>query len=349
MAATSGAPDRGMSPSAWSSALVGGMWWRRNFPGDASQLGGVRRWPKSLLPDCPSRDDVVLVATELGANAVHTASGQGSWFAVELIWHTSAVRVAVADYGALGAPRVIEDPAGEHGRGMLVVRASSVRTGVCGDHRGRLVWADVPWGDADAAAPASPQDQYEAAIRDGLASRFTGVPAWFGRSTLQWWALVGGELVAAPSAEDLASLLSRALVPPPPGHSQTWDTACADVGTERAAVRNQWHGVDAPQSRHGRGPLTRASSTPPAWAGAAAQARRPWPRPGAGRRGLASPGLPAQGTDQCKMSGTDKEAPPMPLMAARSRYRAGQAITLAAHTLLPGTAAGARAASGGMR
>jgi serine/threonine-protein kinase RsbW len=331
MAATSGAPDRGMSPSEGSSALAGGMWWRRDFPGDESQLGGVRRWLKSLLPDCPSRDDVVLVATELGSNAVR---GQGCWFAVERTWHTSAVREAVADCGAPGAPRVIEDPAGEHGRGMLVVRGLPVRTGVCGAHRGRLVWADVP------------QDQYEAAIRDGqdgLASRFAGVPAGFGRSTLQWWALVGGELVAAPSAEELASLLSRAVVPPPPGHSQTWDTACADVGTVQAAIRDQQPGVDAPQSRHHRGPLTGGEQHRTGLGGRGGPGT-----PSVAQARLAYPGLPVQGVDQCEMAGTDREAPRTPLTAARSRYRAGQAITLAAHTL-PGTAAGTRAASGGMR
>jgi serine/threonine-protein kinase RsbW len=93
---------------------------------------------------------VACVATELATNAVvHTASGRGGWFAVEITWHRAVVRVAVADCGAPGGPRMIDDPAGEHGRGLLVVRSLSVRTGVCGDHRGRLVWADVPWGDSD--------------------------------------------------------------------------------------------------------------------------------------------------------------------------------------------------------
>jgi serine/threonine-protein kinase RsbW len=61
----------------------------------------MRRWLASLLPECPAREDVVCVATELGTNAVrHTASGRGAWFAVEVTWHRSVVRVAVADGGA---------------------------------------------------------------------------------------------------------------------------------------------------------------------------------------------------------------------------------------------------------
>ena len=56
-----------------------------------------------------------------------------------------------------------------------------------GDHWGRLIWAGIAWDDSGVAGP----DPYEAAIRDDwadLARRFAGVPSWFGRSTLQWWA-----------------------------------------------------------------------------------------------------------------------------------------------------------------
>jgi anti-sigma regulatory factor (Ser/Thr protein kinase) len=116
----------------------------------------VRRWLASLLPDCPAHDDVAIVASEPCSNAVvHSASGQGGWFAVEITWYKSAVRVAVADCGAPAGPRVIDDLAGEHGRGLLVVRELAGRAGTCGDERGRLVWADVPWdaGGADAVSP----------------------------------------------------------------------------------------------------------------------------------------------------------------------------------------------------
>src|ERR1035438_8694176 len=200
MAATGGAHQQGIDPLDGLAAPLSGLRWRRVFPGNERQLGQLRRWLESLLPECLARDDVAYVATELGTNAVrHTASGRGGWFALEITWHRSVVRVAVADGGAPSGLQVVGDPDDEHGRGLLVVAGLSARTGVCGDHRGRLVWADVPWGDAGAVEPASPGDPHEAAIRDGpagLASRFAGVPVWFGRCTLQWWAFAGGELVA---------------------------------------------------------------------------------------------------------------------------------------------------------
>jgi serine/threonine-protein kinase RsbW len=175
MTAAGGSREQDTGPSGSPAASMSALRWRRVFPGEERQLSVLRRWLESLLPDCTARCDVASVATELGTNAIrHTASGQGGWFAVEITWHQPAVRVAVADCGSPGEPRVIDDPAGEHGRGLLLVHGLSVRTGVCGDHRGRLVWADIPWGDAGAAASASSQDLYEAAIdagQAGLASR----------------------------------------------------------------------------------------------------------------------------------------------------------------------------------
>lgn len=219
MPATSGAPERDSDAAGPPRELMPGLRWRRVFPGDERQLSVLRRWLASLLPRCLARDDVTAVANELGSNAIqHTSSGRGGWFAVDVTWYGPVVRIAVTDSGAPAGPQVIDDLGGEHGRGLLVVRGLSVRTGACGDHRGRLVWADVRW-DATAAAGAATPDAYEAAIRDGeaaLARRFAGVPAWFGRTTLAWWALPGEDrLVTAPTAEDLAGLLHRLLDTPP--------------------------------------------------------------------------------------------------------------------------------------
>jgi hypothetical protein len=213
----SGGPEEpGTTTEESCSAPVRGLRWRRVFPGEDRQLGVLRSWLAALLPDGPLRDDVTAIASELAGNAiVHTASGRGGWFAVEIAWHHHLVRVAVADCGATGAPRLMEDPDGEHGRGLLVVRGLSVRSGVCGDQRGRLVWADVLWEEPETAPEEPARDPYQSAIRDGqaeLARRFHGVPAWFGRSTLQWWAVadpVG--LITAPTASDLANLLGNLL------------------------------------------------------------------------------------------------------------------------------------------
>lgn len=144
--------------------LVPGLRWRRVVPGHERQLGVLRRWLESLLPQCPARD------------------------------HLTAVG-------------------------------------------GRLIWADVRWADTTAAAVVSP-DPYEAAIRDGeaaLARSFAGVPTWFGRSTLQWWAMVGtGGLVTAPSARELGGLLDQLLDAPPPATAASSHRAGSPVPCGRA-------------------------------------------------------------------------------------------------------------------
>jgi hypothetical protein len=230
MPTASGTPGQSRGSTSPASPLAPDLRWRRVFPGHKRELSNIRRWLSLLLPDCPARDNVLSVATELGSNAIqHTASGQGGSFAVEITWHSSTVQVAVADFGSPAEPHVIDEPAGERGRGLLLVRGLSVRTGHTGDQRGRLVWAQILWDGPSPAVPASSQDLYQAAICDGeaaLARRFAGVPAWFGRSTLAWWAMAGPDgLVSAPSARELAGLLYRLLdspaspQPPAAGHA----------------------------------------------------------------------------------------------------------------------------------
>jgi serine/threonine-protein kinase RsbW len=112
----------------------------RVFPGNNDSVPALRRWLSTLLPDCPARADLLLVATELAANALmHTAS-RGGLLAAEVTCHEQAVRITVADQGAPDGPLLIRGPADEHGRGLQIVRALSARAGVTGDHRGRRVW-----------------------------------------------------------------------------------------------------------------------------------------------------------------------------------------------------------------
>lgn len=138
------------SPAPWR--------WQRAFPGERRQLALLRQWLTSLLPDCPARDDVLIVASELAGNAViHTASGRGGWFTTEITMLGSALRVAVRDQGSPGEPRLINDPDGETGRGLLLVTGVSAQTGITGDQHGRQVWADIKWnGPHDITAHAAP-------------------------------------------------------------------------------------------------------------------------------------------------------------------------------------------------
>jgi serine/threonine-protein kinase RsbW len=124
-----------------------GRWWRI-FPGEAAQLRLLRRWIAAFLPEGTTRDDVASVATELASNAVrHTASGKDGYFAVEICCRPPVIRVAVADSGAATGPRLVASSEGEDGRGLLLVQALAIRTGVAGDHRSRVVWADLLWPD----------------------------------------------------------------------------------------------------------------------------------------------------------------------------------------------------------
>ena len=267
--------------------------WRQVFSGEERQLGLMRRWLAACLPECPARDDVVSVATELGSNAIlHTASGRGGWFAVELTWDQSTVRVAVADHGGPAEPHMIEDPDGEHGRGLLLVHGLSARTGVTGNEQGRIVWAEIAWDgpapDADLAA-AGPG---EAEIRDGeaaLARRFAGVPVWFGRATRAWWALAGpSDLVTAPTAPELAALLYRRLNTPPrpraagsgwlpPGSRPKARTGCLCVGSGCGYPPRPGPSCRLPPRRRRQGwwTATLSSSEPGVAIGYVATFRRP--------------------------------------------------------------------------
>jgi hypothetical protein len=151
--------------------------WRRVFPGHGRELAALRRWLSSFLPECPALGDVLVVANELGSNAIeHTDSGQGGWFAVEVTCHRAVLQVAVADCGGPGEPRVVNDLAGERGRGLRLVQGLSVRTGFTGDRHGRLVWAQIAWTGPAPVGPLAPQP-YPTVAREGEAAR-TRRPTW---------------------------------------------------------------------------------------------------------------------------------------------------------------------------
>ena len=133
------------APRAVEDAIAGARL-RRAFAGRESDLPVMRQWLKSVLPSSAALDDVLSIATELGANAIkHTASGYGGGFAVELFCTSSCIRVAVTDAGSPGEPRVVDDLGAEHGRGLLLVRGLAERMGASGDERGRQVWAEIAW------------------------------------------------------------------------------------------------------------------------------------------------------------------------------------------------------------
>jgi serine/threonine-protein kinase RsbW len=132
-------------------ALVAAAW----FPGEPSSVGQARDFVRGVLgEDCLVLDDVLLMASEIAANAVrHTASGlDGGWFDLTVSVTRKAVRVAVADRGGSSTPG-IPGNGGElgmpgaglltGGRGLRIVDALASGWGYGGDERGRVVWFEV--------------------------------------------------------------------------------------------------------------------------------------------------------------------------------------------------------------
>jgi anti-sigma regulatory factor (Ser/Thr protein kinase) len=135
-------------------------------------MAEVRRFVSCLLAGCPARDALVSCASELAANAVvHTASGAGGFFSVEVACpRTGVARVSVTDAGGPTEPRagkpVIDEPAdvGDlpvSGLGLALVAARASHWGFSDARAGRTVWAEATWPVAvvsdGLAAPCKPR------------------------------------------------------------------------------------------------------------------------------------------------------------------------------------------------
>jgi hypothetical protein len=187
-----------------------------------TQVIQVRRWLEDLLPDCAARDDVVLVASELCANAiVHSRSGEaGGQFCVDVDWAPALARVVIGDQGSaqapLAAPRTAAAaPLGESGRGLLLVESLSDDWGTAGRPNRRWVWADVAW-QARGGLPLAAPGGLDAAIASNAMVRraFPGTSIWWGHQTGSWWAAVPGStnahaLICAPTRDRLIKSLAR--------------------------------------------------------------------------------------------------------------------------------------------
>ena len=78
----------------------------RSFPGEPRQVARARAFVAAALAGCPAREALLTCVSELAANAVvHTASGAGGAFTVEVIRPADGVAlVAVTDEGGQGRP-----------------------------------------------------------------------------------------------------------------------------------------------------------------------------------------------------------------------------------------------------
>ncbi len=197
-------------------------WWARDFAGEAAQAGEVRHWITDLLPECDALADVLLLASELCANAVvHTRSGQsGGQFTVDVEWSPELARVVVGDQGSLEIPVAGAGSAGtawseESGRGLWLVDAMADDWGTASVAEGRWVWFSVDWqarGGPPLAAPGGTGTAI-AAITE-IRAAFPGTTAWWGHQTRTWRAVLpeaaAGSLVSAPTPVRLCQALASA-------------------------------------------------------------------------------------------------------------------------------------------
>ena len=122
----------------------------RTFPGEPRQVARARAFVAAALAGCPARETLLTCVSELAANAVvHTASGAGGTFTVEVIRPADGVAlVAVTDDGGQGRPAIrARDRFAEGGRGLEMVEACSSRWGYrdAAAAGGRTVWAEATW------------------------------------------------------------------------------------------------------------------------------------------------------------------------------------------------------------
>jgi serine/threonine-protein kinase RsbW len=198
-------------------------WWTRHFRGGADQVPEVRHWLEDLLPDCAARADVVLLASELCANAIaHSRSGEaGGQFSVDIDWAPALARVVIGDQGSAKAPVAAGRTGtsvqlGESGRGLLLVDEVADDWGTASRPNRRWVWADVRWQARGGPLLAAPDGLDTAIASNAMAHReFPGTSIWWGHRTEAWWAAVPGAtnahgLIWAPSRDSLIQSLARA-------------------------------------------------------------------------------------------------------------------------------------------
>jgi anti-sigma regulatory factor (Ser/Thr protein kinase) len=114
------------------------------FPATPDQAAQVRRVVKETLGEEPALDTVVLLASELAANAVRHSRSE--FFAL-VIARTGdlALRVAIVDEGRCGFPSLHEEsPDGETGRGLLTLDRMAARWGITRRRGiGAAIWFDT--------------------------------------------------------------------------------------------------------------------------------------------------------------------------------------------------------------
>jgi serine/threonine-protein kinase RsbW len=127
-------------PPAARTAVAAGAW-QRTYPGLPAQARIMRADLRPLLAGCPAVDDVLLLASELAANAIaHSHSGRpGGTFTIRLTHEPGCgVRAEVADQGSTWPGDLPVSAQPPHG--LYLLQALSTACGGRRDGPSRIVW-----------------------------------------------------------------------------------------------------------------------------------------------------------------------------------------------------------------
>ena len=127
----------------------------RVFLGTPREVQSAREFVAEVVGGCPVADDVILLASEVAANAVlHSASGKGGTFTVVVHPLNEVVRVEVHDGGSEAPPGIRSaDDQAVSGRGLGLVELLAARWGHHGDRNGRIVWFEMDLPPAPSPSP----------------------------------------------------------------------------------------------------------------------------------------------------------------------------------------------------
>jgi hypothetical protein len=132
-----------------------GGWWEQSFPGNAGQLRLMRAAVGPLLAGCPVADDVILLMSELSANAVrHSGSGRdGGTFTARLMDVPGRYVLGEVVDGGSDWDGDLKRSARD-ASGLYFLLALAAACGVYGGRHGRAVWFQVHYPFAGRLAGA---------------------------------------------------------------------------------------------------------------------------------------------------------------------------------------------------
>ena len=121
-----------------------GIRYTGTFHGRAEEAARVRREIAAYLENCPAANDMILIASELAANAILHTRSRGSSFHVRCELSPDAARIEVED---MGGPWRHRKP-GDRPHGLEIVQALAGHDGwgtQATGTGGRLTWARLSW------------------------------------------------------------------------------------------------------------------------------------------------------------------------------------------------------------